>query len=89
MLVVIDGAESVVELPGSLADGDDPLMSPLCTGPLYELGASPKNIGGPYSSLEGLPPETSVVVGWTPLSAVEYFSTGAAETDRAKARMAP
>jgi hypothetical protein len=50
-------------------------------------------MGGPYcSSLdapEGLPPETCGVVGLVDLSVTERFSTGAAETDRAKARMAP
>jgi hypothetical protein len=50
-------------------------------------------MGGPYcSSLdapEGLPPEICGVVGLMDLSVAERFSTGAAATDRAKARMAP
>jgi hypothetical protein len=80
-------------LEGLLADGEDSLGSLEGSWPLYVLGESPKNMGGPYcSSLEapeGLPPETCGVVGLTPLSVGDRFSTGAAETDRAKARMAP
>jgi len=73
--------------PGGLADGDDSLMSSSCAG-LYELGSSMKKVGGPYSSPGGLPPEACDEVESTPLSAVVCFSTGAAETDRANARMA-
>jgi hypothetical protein len=91
----------VVELPfakegmleGLLADGEVSLASLEGSWPLYVLGESPKNMGGPYcSSLEapeGLPLETCGVVGSMALSVAERFSTGAAETDRAKARMAP
>lgn len=85
--------EAVVELlgigyllPGGLADGDDSLVSLSWAGGLYEL--SPKKRGGPYGSLGGLLSETCGVAGSVPLLAAEYLSTGAAETERAKARMA-
>jgi len=58
------------------------------------LGSSPKNTGGPYDSSYHLSPEgpplgtRECVDECTPLFADEYFSTGAADTESAKAKMA-